>query len=158
MSKRGRFVMPVRERAQSAAYELEVVGEVTVTGNVLSQAALNLTLLTISFERSCVDMGWEWETAKAARYSVSNNPAEDFLLRCSFRRPDRETGEPGRGWGRWWHVEHGASTSSVVKTAWLAVKQVVEHELMEAFKVSGRRPFDPHRTVDELVGLAEIPR
>lgn len=30
------------------------------------------------------------------------------------------------------------------RTAWLAVRLIVEHELMEHFTVAGRRLFDPH--------------
>jgi hypothetical protein len=35
------------------------------------------------------------------------------------------------------------------------LSQSATYELLEAFKVDGRRPFDPHRTVQDLISGAE---
>lgn len=73
-----------------------------------------------------------------------------WLIRASFLRPDRETGEIGRGAGRWELVAGDASATAVVKTAWLCCELLVRHELMESFTYRGVRIFDPHHTVAEL--------
>lgn len=104
----------------------------------------------VSFERSCLDMGWRWDVESIG---VPDGPrmVTAWRFRCSFQRPDRDTNQIGTGFGRWWLIEPGTTTSAVVKTMYAAAKMIVEHELMEAFKFDGERPFDPHHTVQELV-------
>lgn len=67
-----------------------------------------------------------------------------WLLWAEFERFDVATGEKGIGRGRdeiiWW----GTTLSGVVKTAWVIVKMLVEHELMHAFLFDGKPLFDPH--------------
>lgn len=116
-----------------------------------SMAEVTATLRALSFERSCVDMGWQWEVRRIDA-KEHTPPHYGWLIRCSFRRPDRETGAIGTGFGRWWMIEAEATESAVVKTAFAAAKMIVEHELHEAFKFRGRRVFDPHRTLGELLG------
>lgn len=110
---------------------------------------LEAAMEEVTFERSCLDMGWEWEV-RSVRVGLGTGGG--WMMRCSFRRPDRSTGKIGRGFGRWWIIETFTTKSAVQKTMYAATKMIVEHELMEAFKVLGRRPFDPHRTIGELVG------
>ena len=98
----------------------------------------------VSFANSCLDMGWDWEVSALGL-------DDDFKLRCSFQRPDTNTGELGRGWGRWWLIDNGVSESGLLKTMFAAAKMIVDHELMEAFKVDGIRPFDPHNDVEDLL-------
>lgn len=112
---------------------------------ITSTEQLKAAIERVSFERSCLDMGWLWEIER-----VNELDSKHWHIRCSFQRPDRTTGEIGRGFGRWWVIESGATFSSVVKTMFAAAKMIVDHELMEAFKVDRRRPFDPHRTIAEL--------
>jgi hypothetical protein len=73
-----------------------------------------------------------------------------WLVSTTFQRPDTNTSEVSRGEGRQWFIAKGTTESGVVKTAWLAAKQIVEHELMEAFRYLGSRVFDPHKTIYEL--------
>lgn len=107
----------------------------------------------ITFAPSCLALGWEWEVEESYRPRGRSYELRGYLIRTSFRRPDTESAEVQTGYGRWWFVERGAHPSSVVKTAWLALKQVSEHELMEAFLVRGSRAFDPHADVFDLVDL-----
>lgn len=81
-----------------------------------------------------------------------------WTIATTFQRPDTDTGEIGRGKGRPWFIAVGSSESSVVKTAWLACKQIVEHELMEAFLFEGVRPFDPHAEIRDLTSMHESRR
>ena len=110
---------------------------------VMLQAAAPIT--GVSFATSWLDMGarWAWQLVERG-----------WLIRCSFQRPDRETGTVGRGFGRWWYIAAGTSESALWKTMFAAAKMIVEHELLEAFKVDGKRPFDPHRSVQDLTASA----
>jgi hypothetical protein len=73
-----------------------------------------------------------------------------FLIRCGFWRPDTNTGVMGEGFGRWNFVPKGSSVDAVVKTAYVAIKLVVEHEMMEAFEFDGVKVFDPHKSLQDL--------
>ena len=109
----------------------------------------------ISFEDSCVDMDWRWEVDLLYGSSGNLEPEIGYRIRTNFQRPDRDTGKIDRGWGRWHEVPLNPTVSSVVKTAFVACKMILEHELMEAMKWKGKRPFDPHNTVEELIALSD---
>lgn len=86
---------------------------------------------------------------------------DGWHIQSSFERPDVDGGGTDRGYGRRWYVEFGASLESVVFTAWLAIRQVVEHELHESFTVSvgGRqvRLLDPHKRLKDVAhGSREV--
>jgi hypothetical protein len=127
---------------------------------ILNTTDLRSAMARVSFERSCLDMGWDWEIQWSTRddrdpdASVAALTVPGWLIRCSFRRPDRDTGTIGRGFGRWWWLDVGITESAVIKTMFAAAKMIVEHELLEAFKVDGKRPFDPHRSVQDLISGA----
>lgn len=99
----------------------------------------------ISFAPSCVDMSWIWEVKKVDG---------GYLIRTTFRRPDRETGTISTGYGRWWFTPDGTTLSGIVKTAFAAAKLILEHEIMESFKWQGKRVFDPHNSVIDLAALS----
>lgn len=100
-------------------------------------------------EYSCIDMGWKFEVAE-----VKDIPGlEDlFLIRTSFQRKDINDGTFGTGWGRWHTTPiNGATETSIVMTAWVCVKMIVEHELLESFEYKGLKVFNPHKSLDQLV-------
>lgn len=103
-------------------------------------------LAGVSFGPSCIKAQWSWEVGPSI---------EGTLLRVCFVRPDRDTGSDGVGRGRWWHVPEDAAVDAVVKTAFAAAKQIVEHELMESFHYGIVRLFDPHHTIADLEAAAE---
>lgn len=109
-------------------------------------------LSNISFARSCVDMGWEWEAKVVNEVGPRGYGfvISGFALRCSFQRPDRLTGKITRGFGRWWLVPADVTSSGIVKTAFAAAKLIVEHEIMEAFHYMEVRVFDPHHELSDL--------
>ena len=166
---------------------------------ICTRAHLDATIARVSFECSCLDMGWQWEAEEVDRgdrdpprdvrdeydrngvwgtcvdcprvdgeayperceffgrrdHKLSWPFARGWRIRCSFRRPDRDTGTVGAGFGRWWLIERDTTESAVIKTMFAAAKMIVEHELMEAFKVDGKRPFDPHRSIQDLVATSQ---
>ena len=134
--------MTARRSVRSALIApIQVVGDPQIS----TIQGLEAAMAAVSFTRSCLDMGWKWQVR-----SIPPGKPLGWLMRCSFQRPDRTTGKVGRGFGRWWYIERLTTKSAVQKTMFAAAKMIVEHELMEAFKVNGKRPFDPHRTVADL--------
>jgi len=103
-------------------------------------------LSNINFsEHSCIDMGWDFEIKVVAEVGM-------YFIRTSFKRKDINTGEFGIGWGRWHTTPvEGATETSIVMTAWVCVKMIVEHELMESFEYKNKKVISPHKTVQELV-------
>jgi len=75
-------------------------------------------------------------------------------VQCSFERPDANDGSVAVGYGRKWFVDVGTSETGVVFTAWLAIQQIVIHELHESFTVTVEgervRLLDPHKRLADL--------
>jgi hypothetical protein len=94
---------------------------------------------------------------------VKDRPVNGWLIRCSFERPDvnGDFTEQGVGHGRPWWVEYGASETGTIMTAWLAIQQIITHELHESFTVmvNGERVrlLDPHKSLEDLaVGSGRV--
>lgn len=135
----------------------------------LTKEDIESVLAEIQFAPSCVDMGWAWDVREVEDLhdpSLPDPRATDeqalgpyrpktFLIRTTFRRPDRETGEVETGTGGWHHVPADTSVSGLVKRAFVAAKAILEHELMESFRFCGARLFDPHHTVEDLLAAVE---
>jgi hypothetical protein len=124
---------------------------------ITSTEHLREAIARVSFEKSCLDMGWRWDVDEVleAQGVTMDDTLVGWCVRCSFQRPDTHTGEVSTGYGREWIVRPGITESAFWKTMFAAAKMVVEHELLEAFKVDGRRPFDPHRSVQDLISIPE---
>lgn len=90
------------------------------------------------------------------RKEVKDHPVNGWLIQCSFERPDvnGDFTELGAGYGRPWFIEYGATIEGVVFTAWLAIQQIIIHELHESFvvTVNGERVrlLDPHKKLADL--------
>jgi hypothetical protein len=99
--------------------------------------------------------GIQMSTDKDYRFEVveinhENETVDGFLVRCGFIRPDTNSGEMGEGFGRWNHLPRNASVKAVVMTAYVSIKLVVEHEMLEAFEYQSEKLFNPHKTLEEL--------
>lgn len=108
------------------------------TAEIRSRSALVDVLSRVDM-RGWLGCAWGWD--------IDDGVGGDWLICATFVRPDRDTGKPGVGAGRWLHVAFGSTARSVVGTAFTAIKLVVDHELLEAFHVDGCRPWDPHGPV-----------
>ena len=101
-------------------------------------------LSNINFAKhSCIDMDYKFQVKEI----------EDlYLIRTSFQRKDINSGEFGTGWGRWHTTPIATATeTSIVMTAWVCVKMIIEHELLESFEYHGTKVFNPHQTLENLV-------
>lgn len=109
----------------------------------------------ISFAPSCIDMGWEWEVENLYDEGGAANGFHllGWNIQTTFRRPDTATGEVGTGRGRSWFISKGSTADGIIKTAYLAMQQILTHELMEAFLVDEVRVFNPHAAISDLVEL-----
>lgn len=87
-------------------------------------------------------------------WRITDPGGDGWFIQCSFERPDANGGSMGVGYGRKWWVDRGTPVTGVVFTAWLAVQQIVIHELHESFTVmvDGERVrlLDPHKTLSDL--------
>jgi hypothetical protein len=62
------------------------------------------------------------------------------------------TGAKGHHWsGRKWLLSEHMTETEVVKTALVAVKQAIEHEVLELFTYQGLTIFNPHISVLALM-------
>lgn len=92
---------------------------------------------------SCLNMDYKFEVKVIDRF---------FFIRTSFKRKDIISGEFGTGWGRWHTTPiESASETSIIMTAWVAVKMIVEHELLESFEYKQKKVFNPHKTISQLI-------
>jgi hypothetical protein len=108
------------------------------------------------FDRVTIDRASFFDMRFRFNYQlVSELARATWFVWVEFWRRDLDTGE--WGWGRGaTHVVHGGATeSAVAKTLWVAVKAIVEHELMHAFKVDGKSLFDPHASLASLLSISE---
>lgn len=106
----------------------------------------------ITFAPSNLDMGWEWQVKKAEIKEEDGTLLESgFAIRCSFKRPDTNTGIIDTGFGRWYLMSEDVSVDGVVKTAWMCAEQIIKHELMEAYLFDNKRIFDPHKSLKDLM-------
>lgn len=101
----------------------------------MSRDDLQTALLRV---RVAAPLAWSWG------WEIREDFPHGFHVRVTFERPDRETGIMGRGAGRWLLVPANATAHDIAGTAFVAIKLIVEHELLEGFHFDGRRIFDPH--------------
>jgi hypothetical protein len=101
----------------------------------------------VSFKASCLNFGWGWKVEVTFDQNGEHNGYKIF---SGFDRPDTHTGEMGRGYGRPWLISLNYGEKELFMTCWMAIEQIIKHELLEAFSVEGARVFDPHKGMDDL--------
>lgn len=123
---------------------------------VKTKTDLENIIREITFRNTVLDFKWAFEIEEVhmqeRRFS---NKITGWLVNVTFERPDTITGEIGRGKGRQEIIWYDSTESSVVKTCWLLVELMMRHELMEGFNYKGRRIFNPHNTVNELISIQD---
>lgn len=116
----------------------------------LTIEAVKEILSKINFAKySCIDMGWDFEVKQEGGL---------FLIRTSFMRKDINDGVFDKGWGRWHTTPiEGVTETAIIMTAWVCVKMIVEHELMEGFEYMQRKVFNPHKNLEQLIYPDTLP-
>lgn len=110
-----------------------------------------------SFVHAVPEIGWDIQPVEEPSVEpgrIGQRVTKGWLINLHYTRPDTFTGVPGQGVGRKEWIPVGATESYVVKTTWVLLDMLVHHELMEAFMWKGKRPFNPHHSIEDLWGLA----
>jgi hypothetical protein len=107
----------------------------------------------ISFKASCLNFAWGWKVSFT--YDESGS-VFGYSIHSGFNRPDTHTGKIGRGWGRAWPISINYTDKELFMTCWMAIEQIIKHELLEAFSVDNCRVFDPHKSMADLM-YPEVP-
>jgi hypothetical protein len=77
-----------------------------------------------------------------------------IFLQIVFNAPCTKSGEPTEWHGRKWYLSEFMTDDEIVKTTYSAFKAVIDHEVMEAFKVDGIILFNPHLNFEELLAIS----
>jgi len=97
-------------------------------------------------------LDWKFEAGENSAFT-KNRCEQGYWLRVIFEADDSGNGHPAYMHGRRWIISRWATKSEVVRTAFLAIKTAVEHELRESFYYQGAAIFGPHFDTDKLVSL-----
>ncbi len=57
--------------------------------------------------------------------------------------------------GRKWYLSEHMTDDEIVKTAFAAFEAAVKHEILEGFKVDGKKLFNPHINFEELLKISD---
>jgi hypothetical protein len=77
------------------------------------------------------------------------------FLQVLYIAPCVKTGEQKEWRGRKFYLSDHMTADEVVKTAFLAFKLAVEHEIMEGFTVGGKPLFNPHVDFTQLLAISQ---
>lgn len=77
-----------------------------------------------------------------------------IFIQVVYNAPCTKTNEWKEWHGRKFYLSKHMTQDEVVKTAYLAFKLAVEHEIMEGFGVGGKTLFNPHVDFSELLSIS----
>jgi len=78
-----------------------------------------------------------------------------WFLQVQYEDNDVSSGENKEQHGRKWYISPYATESEIVQTAFKAVLTSQEHIAREWFTYKGRRVFQPHYNVNDLIKLCD---
>lgn len=79
---------------------------------------------------------------------------ERIFLQVMYSAKCNKTGEPNIWKGRKYYLSSYMTDDEIIKTAYTAFKQTIEHEIMEGFKVDGKILFNPHVSYEALLSVS----
>lgn len=71
-----------------------------------------------------------------------------YMARCN------NTGQLDEFKGRMWYLSEFMTDDEIIKTAYVAFKMAIEHEIMEGFRVDGKILFNPHVDYQSLLSIS----
>lgn len=77
-----------------------------------------------------------------------------IYLQAIYYADCQKTNEHKEWHGRKFYLSDHMTKDEIVKTAYLAFKLAVEHEVMESFKVNNIILFNPHINFEELLSIS----
>lgn len=85
----------------------------------------------------------------------NKNPDDGrIFMQVVYTAPCVKSGELKEWHGRKFYLSDHMTQDEIVKTAYLAFKLAVEHEIMEGFSMAGRILFNPHVDYIELLYIS----
>jgi hypothetical protein len=78
-----------------------------------------------------------------------------IYIQIAYDAPCTKTGSLEEWKGRKWPLSEFMTDDEIVKTAYVAFKMCVEHEIMEGFKYDGKIVFNPHVNFMELLAVSD---
>lgn len=88
-----------------------------------------------------------------ASYDKAYNNGRVYL-QVSYYAKCNKDGEEKEWFGRKWLLSEYMTDDEIIKTSYTAFKSVVEHEVMEGFKVDNIILFNPHINYEELLNIS----
>jgi hypothetical protein len=109
-----------------------------------------VTVLCNKIEMKCLG------TKFHLRVEKDNKRPDDgrIFIQIVYNATCTKSGEPKKFHGRKFYLSDHMTQDEVVKTAYLAFKLAVEHEVMEGFSVGGKVLFNPHVDFTELLSIS----
>jgi hypothetical protein len=95
---------------------------------------------------------WDKELTPDKFNTVVHEPR--VFIQIEYDAPNTKTGEDGSWKGRKWYLSKWMTDDEIVKTAYLAFRTCIEHEVLESFSVDNVRIFNPHVNFEELIKIA----
>ena len=114
---------------------------------------LKKVLARINFVNTVLDFKWRF-CVEPVEVHQNSQVKKGWFLWAEFERPDTNTRNIGIERGRDEIIWEGTTDSGAIKTAWMVVKMLIKHELMESFQVDGHRPFNLHHTIEAFNSLS----
>ncbi len=84
------------------------------------------------------------------------NPVNGRIFLQITYKADCNKGGVLKDWhGRKWYLSTHMTEDEIIKTLFIAFKSVVEHEILEGFKVDEKILFNPHTSYLELLAISD---
>ncbi len=111
------------------------------------------SVLVICERVSCGVFGQQF----MVRAERDNKRPEDgrIFLQITYKAECNKDGILKDWHGRKWYLSDHMTEDEVIKTLFVAFKSVVEHEIMEGFKVDDKILFNPHLSYTELLAISD---
>jgi hypothetical protein len=103
-----------------------------------------------NIEMSCLGRSFTLRVEK----DVKDPENGRIFMQVQYIAPCVKEGNEQSWGGRKFYLSDHMTQDEIVKTAFLAFKLAVEHEVMEGFTVGGKRPFNPHVNFTELLAIS----
>lgn len=93
------------------------------------------------------------------KYQIKTKSGEldaRIFIQIKYESPCNKTSEIKEWKGSKYYLSEYMTEDEVIKTAFKAFKQAVEHEVLESFKIGSKPLFNPHTPYQALLSTSDI--
>ena len=90
------------------------------------------------------------------RVQYDNKGGDNIFIQINYTAPCNKTGIEKQWSGRKYYLSSYMTEDEIIKTAWVAYRSCIEHEVMETFRVDDLILFNPHTPYTELLKISEV--